>query len=219
MTRESPGRLFSRLVHDLRGPLMPLRTAAWLLRNEPDQSARVRELADIVDRQSTRLAHMLDELGDWGRSSDAMPLALKAVEVPLALDMAIGGIQECAIEPRYGASMQEVRVDGDQDQLVRMLRTVIGHAVQRSGERAPDVDVDLDGGQLRIRVQDHGPALSEAEREALLTLPQDSPFDAGLGLRLLLARRIAEAHGGSLLVDGDAQQDGLALVCLLPARG
>src|SRR6478735_2291013 len=86
----------SRISHDLRGPLMPLRTAAWLLRQEPDASARVHELADIVDRQSVRLTRMMDELSDWGRTTgDLIPLSRVPVEVGLTMDMAIGSLSGC----------------------------------------------------------------------------------------------------------------------------
>lgn len=208
----------SRIVHDLRGPLMPLRTAAWLLRNEPGQSERARELVEIVDRQSARLARMMDEFGEWARSAGDEPLVLdrRPLDAALAMDLVIGGIPGCQLEPRYGGKSAETRLLVDQHRFDQLLRTMIEHAMHRSADPPPEIDVWEDGGHLHVRVRDHGSRVEAAAREALLSQPQASAFDGGLGLRLLLARRIAEVHGGSLVVD--ARQDtGLALVCSLPA--
>lgn len=207
----------ARIVHDLRAPLMPLRTAAWLLRNEPAGSERVRELADIVDRQSARLARMVEELGDWGRGAgEAQTPDRGGVDAGLALDMAIAGLPNCAIEPHYDGEAASARIRADPNQLEQLLHTLIAHALHRAGDGAPDVDVALLEGQLRIRVHDHGAPLEPCERDALLSRPQAHPFDEGLGLRLLLAGRIAESHGGRLWVE-DTGSDGLALVCVLPS--
>ncbi len=51
---------------------------------------------------------------------------------------------------------------------------------------------------------------------ALLEQRQAEPFDEGLGLRLLLAREIARAHGGTLSATADAAGK-LRLACVLPA--
>lgn len=207
----------ARIVHDLRGPLMPLRTAAWLLRNELGESQRARELADIVDRQSTRLARMLDELSDWGRSNDGrMQLDRRPVDAVLAIDMAIGGIPDCRVEPRFAGASAAARLHADQHLLDQLLRTLIEHGLHRPAPQPPEIEAWLDAGQFHVRVRDHGVPLDAAAREALLSQPQFAPFDDGLGLRLLLACRIAEAHGGRLVIDDDAGPEGLALVCSLP---
>lgn len=211
------GLNLSRIAHDLRGPLMPLRTAAWLLRNELDASDQGRELAAIVERQSARLAKMLDELGDWGRSMEG-PLALdsKSLDPAFALDTAIGAINDCTTEPRLTEAASTVQLHADAKRVAQLLTTLVEHAMQRGGGQSPEIEVSLEGLDLVIRVRDHGPALDEDARTALFEQPQESPFDEGLGLRLLLARRIAEAHGGSLAAV-QAAMGGLDMVCRLPA--
>ena len=207
----------SRIAHDLRGPLMPLRTAAWLLRNELAASANGCELAEIVERQSARLARMMDELGDWGRSLEG-PLVLdrKPLDPGFALDTAIGAIPGCSTQPRLTAAASASQLHADPKRIAQLLTTLIEHAMQRAGGQSAEIEVSVSDGMLVICVRDHGPALDESARTALLEQQQVSPFDEGLGLRLLLARRIVEAHGGSLaaMPAGDA---GLAMVCRLPA--
>lgn len=207
----------SRIAHDLRGPLMPLRTAAWLLRNELAESARGSELAGIVERQSARLARMMDELGDWGRSLEGpLPLDRKPLDPAFAVDLAIGAVPGCTTLPRHAATAAGMQLHADQQRLVQLLTTLIEHAMHRADGQSPEIDVSLDAGALCIRVQDQGPALDEDALAALLEQPQARPFDDGLGLRMLMARRITEAHGGSLTAM-QAPDGALAMVCRLPA--
>lgn len=208
---------WARIAHDLRSPLMPLRTAAWLLRNEARESERVGELVDIVDRQSNRLARMVDELSEWGRSSEgAMALNRAPVDAALAVDMIIGAIPDCTVVPILDGDASGVQLHADQHRLGLLLRTLIEHAMHRDPGRSPEMFLWKSEGQLHVRVRDHGVALDAAAQEALLSQPLAAPFDDGLGLRLLLACRIAEAHGGRLTVDATLP-DGLAMLCTLPA--
>jgi K+-sensing histidine kinase KdpD len=205
-----------RIAHDLRGPLMPLRTAAWLLRNELAESERALELAEIVDRQSARLARMMDELSDWGRFANSAALLDRApMEAALLVDMAIAGIPGCQSEPAYGDGAAMARISADQHRFDQSLRTLIEHAMHRDNGASPAIDVSLDAGSLQIRIRDAGPALDAEARERLLDSPQKPAFDDGLGLRLLLAGSIAEAHGGRLHAES-AGNAGLALVYTLP---
>ena len=216
MTAKPPPQVgMARIVHDLRNPLMPLQTAAWLLRNEAGEAARVRELAEVIERQSARLGRMLDELGDWERGlGGELARNLETVDARLLLDLAIGGVRDCQVDPSFVAEAADARLRADIHRLQQMLQSLIEHAVQRGGGRAPAIEVGLDGQRLWIRIRDHGPALDAGAQEDLFAQPQARPFDQGLGLRLLLARAIAEAHGGGLSAAG--ADDGLVVSCWLP---
>ena len=208
----------ARIVHDLRGPLMPLRTAAWLLRNEIDESAQVRELVDIVDRQCGRLTRMMDELGDWARvASGEMALALVPVAAALLIDTALSGIPDCPVTPEYHDAAAAVHVLADQHRIDQLLRAMIQNALHRDQGRVPRLQVSITAGQLTLDVRDQGAPLNAVAREALLRDPQYNPFDDGLGLRLMMAKRIAEAHGGGLTIN-ESPMHGLCLVCTLPAH-
>ena len=207
-------RGLERLAHDLRGPLAPLQTAAYLLRSGELDDARQQELHELIDRQVRRLGGMVDELDDWLRAGQDRLLGTTTRIEPVALlEVAMTGAGCTGGEPPDidDASLL-ASVVGDQRRLVQLLRTLLDHALVQGG-----------GAQPRIRVRTEGDALVldlVAENEAptdpasLLEQPLPDPGEDSLGLRLLVARAIARAHGGSL----EAHDDGgrLRLRCTLP---
>lgn len=200
-----------RLAHDLRGPLSPLQTASYLLQREDLDPARRQELLQLLERQSRRMARMLDELEDWVRAGQDRLLGTKeACEPALLLDYALVGAN-LAGSPVDDDGAVAV-VEGDPQRLTQLLRTLLDFSLARGG--TPALRLRSGAGQATIEATLPGPAPDPAQLPALFEERQASPFDEGLGLRLLIAHRIARAHGGELaarIVDGR-----LCLRCALP---
>jgi signal transduction histidine kinase len=190
---ESPV-LLDRIAHDLRGPLMPLQTAAYLLRSGQLDAARQAELIGVIERQTRQMAHMIDELGDWMRASQERLLgAREPCDVALLLEYATTGAQ--VPPPRVEDASHGATVEADSQRLTQLLRILLAYAAA-AGD-APTVRMDRIDAHLRLDVLGHR-AEDEAPAATLFESPQSAPFDGGLGLQLLLAKRIAEAHGGTL---------------------
>lgn len=183
-----------RVAHDLRGPLMPLQTAAYLLRSGQLDAAKHAELIDVIERQTRQLARMIDELGDWMRAGQQKLVGTpEDCDPALLLEYAATGAQLPA--PRVEDASDGATVAGDTQRLTQLLRILLGYAVARGD--APIVRLERVDGRLRIDVR--ADATDDAmPASALFEAPQSNPFDGGLGLQLLLAQRIAEAHGGTL---------------------
>lgn len=216
MNSTGPVRWLDRLAHDLRGPLTPLQTAAFLLRSGQVQGDRQQDLFAVIERQTQQLARMIDELGDWTRISHNRLIGLREqCEPALLVDYARGGsaLANAAIVEN---AADAVLVEGDPVRLTQLIRTLIEYASARA-KAPPHIAVRRAGEVLRIDVQDAGPAPDPQLLDILLEQPQSEPYDEGLGLRLLVARAIAEAHGGTLTA---LSSDGhLLLRCELPVAG
>lgn len=204
--------LFERLVHDLKGPLSPLQTAAYLLRRpELPQERRV-ELAETIERQSRRMAGMIEELGDWVRAQEGRLVhRRRPVEVQQMVDLAVGGVAGCATVPEVEADVADAQVDGDESRLVQALGSLLTFAQWRGGA-VPALHAWRDDANVVIEVSDV--ASAPVDTSSLLTAPLPEPFDLGLGLRLVIADATVRAHGGTLAAQSLAP--GLALRMTLP---
>jgi signal transduction histidine kinase len=106
----------------------------------------------------------------------------------------------------------ECHVDGDPSRLTQLLRTLLEYAAR---SRPVQLSMRIMDAHVRIDVIDTGANTDSALLATLLEQPMPEPYDEGLGLRLLVARAIAEAHDGTLQADA-APGGGLRLRCELP---
>ena len=218
VTDEVGPAFLGRLAHDLRGPLSPLQTAAYLLRREDIGPQRHRELLDIIDRQATRMGSMLQEMSDWMRArKGSVGARREQVNVPMLVELGCAELAAAGGTIAIPEALDEVEVLGDTQHLVQMLGTLVSYMQTRAG--TPSVHAALEGGVLVITIE--AEAMSDADatrwRQSLATLftaPEPAPFDEGLGLRLLIARAIAEAHGGSVTATVPASGHGRIVIQL-----
>ena len=204
-----------RLAHDLRGPLSPLQTAAYLLRSGGLDADKQAELVEMIERQTQRLASMIDEISDLARASRGRLVAGSAQavsEATLLVDYACSGIASGV--PRIEDTAPGARVAGDEGRLVQLLRIVLSAPYSPEADAASRVLISREGTFIRFDVDDPSAQLPDVPPEQLLQLPIPEPGDGGLGLGLVIAAAIAAAHGGRL--EARALDQGIRFSVLLP---
>jgi K+-sensing histidine kinase KdpD len=206
-----------RLAHDLRGPLTPLQTASYLLRSGQVSPERQQELFALIERQTRQLVRMIDELGDWTRAAqDRLVSAGEPCDPALLLDYARTNSGARGANAIVDNRADGALVHGDPVRLTQLLRILLEYSASRAS--APlSVVVCATDGRLRVDVRTPGAAIASEQLAALFEQPQADAHDEGLGLQLLIARAIAEAHGGALLALAD--EGDLLLRCELPMAG
>lgn len=184
--------MLSGVSHDMRTPLTRMRLELSML--DPQDAAPL--LRDLDDMQ-----RLLDAFLDFARG-EAEAGQAEAVD-PMAL---VSDLVEKARRNGHNVTLGEIAATGQvplRPLLVeRAVMNLIENAV-RYGTRCT-VSVHLGDRALRIRVDDDGPGIPVADREAAL-----KPFvrldparnqnkGSGVGLGLAITADIARAHGGTL---------------------
>ena len=206
-----------RLAHDLRGPLTPLQTAAYLLRSGQVTPERQQELYALIERQTRQLVRMIDELGDWSRASQQRLVGpYEPCDPALLLDYARANSGAAGAEAIVENHADGVMLEGDPVRLTQLLRVMIEFA-SAHGRAPATVVLRATDTRLRIDACSAGSAPDAEELAALFEQPHPHAHDEGLGLQLLIAHAIAQGHDGSLVAVAD---DGrLLLRCELPLHG
>lgn len=206
-----------RLAHDLRGPLTPLQTAAYLLRSGQVTPERQQELFALIDRQTRQLVRMIDELGDWTRASQQRLVGTpEGCDPALLLDYARTNSGAAGAEAIVENHADGVLLEGDPVRLTQLLRILIEYA-SAHGRAPATVVLRVVDARLRIDVSSAGSAPDAEELAVLFEQPHPAAHDEGLGLQLLIAHAIAEGHHGSL--QAIAEGGRLRLRCELPLPG
>jgi signal transduction histidine kinase len=206
-----------RLAHDLRGPLSPMQTAVYLLRDPGLGDTQREELLAVLERQIQRLGGMINEFSDLGRADQGRLLArCDAIDLELLVLDTVARLQEPAPRVEFAPGTQTMRIDGDVQRIAQLFHVLLGLQLSRSRPMPVTARIDRDGGRMRMVCAVHCRDASDALIASLLAAPHPDPPDDALGLGLVIAAAIAEAHGGSLR--GRARGgDTLELVLELPA--
>ena len=218
---EGQQRLLHDVSHEMRSPLARLQAAIGLARQQP---ARMEDSLRRIEREGERMDRLVGELLTLSRLEAGAAAPLEAVDIDeLLLDIVEdarfeGGARRVSItyDPR---ALAVVQANGEL--LQRAIENVMRNAIRHSPDGGTvAISTRLtDGGQLRIRIADHGPGVPEAQLEAIF-----QPFfrgdgqGGGYGLGLAIARRVISALGGTIRASrGDA--GGLVVDIKLPLPG
>lgn len=234
------GRLESSIVlqrqfmadasHELRTPVTTTRTAAAVALQQPHRDeAEYRDTLQIVEQQAARLSRIVEDLFTLARAdSGTYPVQ----SMPMYLDEVIEEVVRAA---RIVAATRQVTVDlsavpsasftGDEELIRRMVVNLVDNACRHTPSGTTvRVELDQTDSGYAIAVKDQGPGIPVEIREQIFErffrgdVSRRSSTREGAGLGLALARWIARAHGGEVVL-ARSSPSGATFVVSLPVRG
>jgi len=216
-------RFLDLVSHDLRGPLQAVRLWSRILRLDRFNPATVERGCDAIESCVRQQDRLVSDLLDAARVR-AGTIALQVRPTPLrpvldrALEMVAPGAEVKGLSLAPPRGELDINIAADPDRLAQVLWNLLANAVKftdRGGEVA--VVVERRNGSVQIHVRDTGRGLSPEEcRRAFEPYWQQERGD-GLGLGLLIARRLVELHGGVLSVTSPGPGRGSDFAVSLPA--
>jgi signal transduction histidine kinase len=204
----------SRMIaHDLRTPLGVIVAQAKLLARRNEAATTVRSRADAIATSAQRMAAMLSDLVESALiESGRLRLDVEPVDLP-----AMARELRSRLAAPYDGERIRVEaepglppVPGDPARLERVLVNLFTNALKYS-QPASEVVVRVarDGDDVALEVRDRGQGIAAEDLPHLFERYYRALGSArfeGVGLGLWTARRLVEAHGGSIGVTSVAGQ-------------
>ncbi|MGC3893030.1 sensor histidine kinase [Pseudomonas urmiensis] len=191
------GEMSSAVAHSLRNPLASIRSSAELAQvfDEGPAQKNVNDIISQVDRMSQWVRQLLQSLRPL--NDDAVPVDLtQAVQESLqtfAVPLVRAGVS-LELKP-----LPAVRVLGQPALLGQIFSSLIANALE-SMEQGGQLRVEVvrrDRRSLTLRISDTGKGMSE-QQQRLAFQPFFTTKQGGLGVGLVLVKRIMERFGGSV---------------------
>ncbi|MEU5562210.1 MtrAB system histidine kinase MtrB [Micromonospora musae] len=221
-------RFTSDVSHELRTPLTTVRMAADLIFAERDEfDPSVARSAELLQAELDRFEELLTDLLEISRFDagfamlDAEPTDLVPI-VHRVVERLAGLAERVGVPIEVELPEDEVIAEVDPRRVERVLRNLVGNAVEHGEGRPVLIRLGLDETAVAITVRDHGVGLKPGEEKLVFNRfwradPSRARQTGGTGLGLSISVEDARLHGGWLEAWG-APGQGAQFRLTLPAR-
>ncbi|MFJ2542186.1 MtrAB system histidine kinase MtrB [Microbacterium sp. NPDC087589] len=222
-------RFVSDVSHELRTPLTTIRLAADMLNDQRGEfDPTTARTAELLHTQVQRFETLLSDLLEISRyDAGSVQLELEATSLAHLAEDIIEQMQPLADD--RGSQLRLVApggyspVDMDPRRVRRVLRNLIGNAIEHGEGRPIVITVDSNQHAVAAGVRDFGLGMDPADAERVFDRfwradPSRQRTLGGTGLGLSIALGDATLHGGSLDVWSELGV-GTNFVLTLPRRG
>ncbi|MEI8311134.1 MAG: PAS domain S-box protein [Verrucomicrobiota bacterium] len=203
-------RFTNTVSHDLKSPLVTIKTFLGYLEKDLDDAAAVAKDLGYIRGAADKMERLLDELlalariGHMRNAPVTVPMQEVAGE---ALELVAGQIAERGVHVEV--TREPVWLHGDRVRLVEVFQNLLDNAVKfLGGQPDPRIEIgaEAEGGEIVLFVRDNGKGIDLRHKSKLFGLFEKlDPQTPGSGIGLAMVRRIVEVHGGKI----EAQSEGL----------
>jgi signal transduction histidine kinase len=204
--------VLSVVAHDLRNPLASIAMDAEMARHllpEREHPAQYRAVARI-ERTAQRMQRLIEDLLEVSRlEAGTFTVRREPIAASRVFDEAEAMLQPLAhargIRLGFRGPTELPTIAADGERLVQLLSNLVGNALKFTPAGGTvEVGWSLDAGVLSVAVADDGPGIALEQIPHLFRAFWQGSGTArrsGLGLGLVIARAIVEAHGGRIWIE------------------
>jgi signal transduction histidine kinase/ActR/RegA family two-component response regulator len=215
------------LSHELRNPLAPIVTSAQVLDKVAPGDTRIAWVREVIERQVTHLAGLVDDLLDVSRITQGkITLHREAVELGKILEHSLEIVRPLIDSKRHVLAVETpdtpVWVFGDFSRLSQIFSNVLHNAAKYTSDGGSiELNAVVDNGSVAVRVRDNGigiepqflPHVFEVFTQGYRGLDRSQ---GGLGVGLAVVRRLIELHQGEVNILSDGPGLGTEVTIRLP---
>jgi signal transduction histidine kinase len=215
------GRLSQQMAHDLKNPLAAIVGAGEFLEEERNQGRSLDDSAEFIELildQAKRIERVIDEYRRLASVEPALATVAPGDLVRKVVEAQNVAAHTQSLEVRAEVTADLDDIQADAELITTALENLVRNAAEAMSESAQGsriiVGAKRSEGRIALSVEDDGPGMDPRTRERALGDFFTTKTE-GSGLGLPFARRVAEAHGGELLLE-TREGEGTSVRLVLP---
>ena len=202
LAREQERSFVADAAHELRSPLATIATVAQAARNGVTD-AQLRDSLDLIARTALDAGALIGDLLTLAREPNRALLAPEPIDLAVIAHRCASEFEARAREAGIVLTVetQPAIVDGDERRLREVVRNLLDNALRHARSRIA-LTCSATESSACLSVVDDGAGISPQERAHIFERFVANRKTGGSGLGLSIARWVAQAHGGTLTVEG-----------------
>jgi signal transduction histidine kinase len=215
------GALASGIAHEIKNPLVAIRTFAELLPERFSDIDFREDFSKVVVREIDRIDNLVARLRGIA-TAPQQQLGSVDVRHPLSetLKLLRGQLEQTRTTVRNASEDTALFVTIDDAQLKQLFLNLFQNAIEamgHDGEICIDISRKESAGAtvVVIEISDTGPGISDSARNHIFE-PFFTTKPTGSGLGLAICRSIVDAHRGSIRAQNNLNRPGTTIVVELP---
>lgn len=215
------------VTHEMRTPLTAIQGSSELIGRYNLNEEKRKEMAQMINSESKRLARMIQTFLDVERLTDGqVELKREPFGLDELVDACVQRARPLAERKQIAMISEEVPktvIEGDRELMEYAVYNLLTNAVKYSpSETEIRVRGERSGGRVRLSVEDQGIGMDEKElrnifRKFYRTNGAVASGEAGTGIGLSIVDQIVSRHGGTIEVSSSPGK-GSCFTMVLPVR-
>src|SRR5688572_9381091 len=215
------------LAHELRNPLMPIRSGLHVMRLAERDSVTMAQARDMLDRQVAQMVRLIDDLLDVSRiTSGKIELRKEWINLHDVVQSAVETtrplIDSLGHELSVSLPAEPILLEADLTRHAQIFSNLLQNTAKYS-ERGGWISLTgrLGGDQAVVSVRDEGIGIPDELLPHVFDLfvqgdRSKERSQGGLGIGLTLVKRLVEMHGGTVIAHSDGAGHGSEFVVTIP---
>jgi PAS domain S-box-containing protein len=215
------------LAHELRNLLAPVANALAIIRQAPENTQRVEQVARVIERQVVQLTRLVDDLLDVSRiTTGKVELKKERTHLVRILRSAIETSRPHVEAGQHRLSVhipdEPTELDADPLRLAQVFSNLLNNAARYTPAGGEiDVTVQAEAERFIVRVRDNGAGIAPEMLKKVFGLFTQVTHPAertqgGLGIGLSLVEGLVRLHGGSVEAHSEGPHRGSEFIVCLP---
>jgi signal transduction histidine kinase/CheY-like chemotaxis protein len=222
---EAKSEFLATLSHELRTPLTPVLLTVSLIESNPGLPDDLREDIATIRRNVELESRLISDLLDLTRiTKGKLELDRQEIDLHLIVRSAVDICQrEASAKVTVDLAASRHTVRGDGTRLQQVFWNLINNAIKFTPANGAITvrSTDAGDGRVRVEVTDTGAGIDPAVLPRLFNAFEQGDVratrqQAGLGLGLAISKRLAEAHGGTIVATSAGRGCGATFAVELP---
>ncbi len=199
------GKTAAIVAHEMNSPLAAISMYNQMMESELDEGSPFHEHVGVIKRNTQTCQRIINQLLNYARTPQPN---IQKVNLHKTIENVAHFLQPVCknkkIELQIDLQAKQPVILGDATQLQQILVNLIMNAIQAVPEKTGKIKLismeSSNGNEINILIEDNGNGIDEKHQSEIFEPFFTTKKTGGTGLGLSTAKRIANAHGGDVLL-------------------